>query len=85
LVFDGEFEAFTPWWGGNEFGYTFSPQPHYPEAKEIIGKTKWTIRTLCGHVPRELVFSEGEKAAASHVKVIVEHLNEGNIYFTSVP
>lgn len=85
LVFDGEFEAFTPWWGGNEFGYTFSPQPHYPEAKEIIGKTKWTIRTLCGHVPRELGFSEGEKAAASQVKVIVEHLNEGNMYFTSVP
>ncbi|MFP3233636.1 MAG: hypothetical protein RXR08_08060 [Sulfolobaceae archaeon] len=85
LVFDGEFEAFTPWWGGNEFGYTFYPQPHYPEAKEIIGKTKWAIRTLCGHVPRELGFSEGEKAAASQVKVIVEHLNEGNMYFTSVP
>jgi hypothetical protein len=85
LVFDGEFEAFTPWWGGNEFGYTFYPQPHYPEAKEIIGKTKWTIRTLCGHVPKELGFSEGEKASASQVKVIVEHLNEGNRYFNSVP
>jgi hypothetical protein len=85
LVFDGEFEAFTPWWGGNEFGYTFYPQPHYPEAKEIIGKTKWTIRTLCGYVPRELGFSEGEKASASQVKVIVEHLNEGNRYFNSVP
>jgi hypothetical protein len=32
-----------------------------------------------------LGFSEGEKAAASQVKVIVEHLNEGNMYFTSVP
>jgi len=85
LVFDGEFEAFTPWWGGNEFGYTFYPQPHYPEAKEIIGKTKWTIRTLCGRVPKELGFSEGEKASASQVKVIVEHLNEGNRYFNSVP
>jgi len=85
LVFDGEFEAFTPWWGGNEFGYTFYPQPHYPEAKEIIGKTKWTIRTLCGRVPRELGFSEGEKAYASQVKVVVEHLNEGNRYFNSVP
>jgi len=85
LVFDGEFEAFTPWWGGNEFGYTFYPQPHYPEAKEIIGKTKWAIRTLCGRVPKELGFSEGEKASASQVKVIVEHLNEGNRYFNSVP
>jgi hypothetical protein len=85
LVFDGEFEAFTPWWGGNEFGYTFYPQPHYPEAKEIIGKTKWTIRTLCGRVPKELGFSEGEKAMASQVKVVVEHLNEGNRYFNSVP
>lgn len=85
LVFEGEFEAFTPWWGGNEFGYTFYPQPHYPEAKEIIGKTKWTIRTLCGHVPKELGFSEGEKASASQVKVIVEPTNEGVRYFNSVP
>lgn len=85
LVFEGEFEAFTPWWGGNEFGYTFYPQPHYPEAKEIIGKTKWTIRTLCGHVPKELGFSEGEKASASQVKVIVEPMNEGVRYFNSVP
>ncbi|MDT7906121.1 MAG: hypothetical protein RQ863_05910 [Sulfolobales archaeon] len=85
LVFEGEFEAFTPWWGGNEFGYTFYPQPHYPEAKEIIGKTKWAIRTLCGHVPKELGFSEGEKASASQVKVIVERLNEGVRYFNSVP
>ena len=85
LVFDGEFEAFTPWWGGNEFGYTFYPQPHYPEAKEIIGKTKWTIRTLCGRVPKELGFSEGEKAMASQVKVVVEHSNEGAMYFTSSP
>ena len=85
LVFDGEFEAFTPWWGGNEFGYTFYPQPHYPEAKEIIGKTKWAIRTLCDYVPKELGFSEGEKAMASQVKVAVEHLNEGNRYFSSVP
>ncbi|MFP3265202.1 MAG: hypothetical protein RXO54_05140 [Acidilobus sp.] len=82
LVFDGEFEAFTPWWGGNEFGYTFYPQPHYPEAKEIIGKTKWAIRTLCGRVPKELGFSEGEKAMASQVKVVVEHSNEGAMYFT---
>jgi hypothetical protein len=85
LVFEGEFEAFTPWWGGNEFGYTFYPQPHYPEAKEIIGKTKWAIRTLCGHVPKELGFSEGEKASASQVKVIVEPMNEGVRYFNSVP
>jgi hypothetical protein len=85
LVFDGEFEAFTPWWGGNEFGYTFHPQPHYPEAKEIIGKTKWAIRTLCGHVPKELGFSEGGKALASQVKVIVEPMNEGVRYFNSVP
>ncbi|AGJ62069.1 hypothetical protein [Saccharolobus islandicus] len=85
LVFDGEFEAFTPWWGGNEFGYTFYPRPHYPEAKEIIGKTKWTIRTLLGHVPRELGFTEGNNAMASQLKVVVESLNEGNRYFTKVP
>lgn len=85
LVFDGEFEAFTPWWGGNEFGYTFYPRPHYPEAKEIIGKTKWTIRTLLGYVPKELGFTEGNNAMASQLKVVVEPLNEGNRYFTKVP
>jgi hypothetical protein len=36
-------------------------------------------------VPEELGFSEGEKAMASQVKVVVEHLNEGAMYFIYPP
>ncbi|QIW22854.1 hypothetical protein EWF20_00890 [Sulfolobus sp. S-194] len=82
IVFDGEFLAFTPWWGGNELGYTFYPQPHYPEPKEIIGKTKWTIRTLCGNVPEKLGISEKN---ASTVKVSVSILSHGEMYFDKIP
>ncbi|BFI75768.1 hypothetical protein [Sulfurisphaera ohwakuensis] len=82
LVFDGEFEAFTPWWGGNELGYTFYPQPHYPEPKEIIGKTKWTIRTFCGSVPEKLGISE---KTASTVKVSVSVVKQGEMYFDKIP
>ena len=90
LVFDGVFEAFTPWWGGDSSGCVFSPGqgglvPHYPEPKAIIGRTKWAIRTVLGYVPREL--GEGpqgpkDTGVASAVKVFVDVVSEGKPYFT---
>ncbi|QXJ31902.1 type III-B CRISPR module RAMP protein Cmr1 [Saccharolobus shibatae] len=38
----------TPWWGGNEFGYTFDDEGNvtYPTANEIVGKTRWFMRNI---------------------------------------
>ena len=90
LVFDGVFEAFTPWWGGDSSGCVFSPGqgglvPHYPEPKAIIGRTKWAIRTVLGYVPKELgEVGQGPKdtGVASAVKVFVDVVSGGKPYFT---
>ncbi|WP_390530224.1 RAMP superfamily CRISPR-associated protein [Sulfurisphaera ohwakuensis] len=38
----------TPWWGGNEFGYTFDDDGNvtYPTANEIVGRTRWFMRNI---------------------------------------
>lgn len=38
----------TPWWGGNEFGYTFDDEGNvtYPTANGIVGKTRWFMRNV---------------------------------------
>ena len=65
------------------------PTPFSRNFPSLTSKEKFLIivprSTTPSVLPRELGFSEGEKVAASQVKVIVEHLNEGNMYFTSVP
>ena len=88
LVFDGVFEAFTPWWGGDSSGCVFSLgqgglTPHYPEPKAIIGRTKWVIRTVLGYVPRELGEAgqgSGDSGVASAVKVFVDAVSGGRPY-----
>ena len=88
LVFDGVFEAFTPWWGGDSSGCVFSPGrgglvPHYPEPKAIIGRAKWAIRTVLGYVPRELGEAgqgPGDSGVASAVRVFVDVVSAGRPY-----
>ncbi|WP_246253017.1 hypothetical protein [Acidianus brierleyi] len=38
----------TPWWGGNEFGYTFGDEGNVtvPSANTIVGKTRWLMRNI---------------------------------------
>ncbi|BDC18769.1 hypothetical protein HS5_16590 [Acidianus sp. HS-5] len=42
----------TPWWGGNEFGYTFDDDGNVtvPSANEIVGRTKWLMRNIIAQI-----------------------------------
>lgn len=42
----------TPWWGGNEFGYTFDDEGNVtiPSANEIVGKTRWLMRNIIAQI-----------------------------------
>lgn len=42
----------TPWWGGNEFGYTFDDEGNVtiPSANTIVGKTRWLMRNIIAQI-----------------------------------
>ncbi|MFP3210651.1 MAG: hypothetical protein RXR16_04010 [Thermocladium sp.] len=53
VIFSGRFINFTPWWGGNYEGKVLEivgdqAYINLPEAKSIIGKTIWFLRTATG-------------------------------------
>ncbi|WP_225905741.1 RAMP superfamily CRISPR-associated protein [Stygiolobus caldivivus] len=50
----------TPWWGGNEFGYTFDDDGNvtYPTANGIVGKTRWFMRNIIAQALSRDNFSE---------------------------